>query len=64
MEPETELMGTAEVAWRTVVGDRILAIEEQRRRLAEMREQLEHLLMCPSPHPAGRAGGRRPADGG
>lgn len=41
-------------AWRTVVGDRILAIEEQRRRLAEMRAQLEHLLVCPSPHPAGQ----------
>ncbi|KAA8888092.1 MerR family transcriptional regulator [Nocardia colli] len=40
--------------WREVVRDRIDAIEAQRRRLAEGQAQLEHMLVCPNSHPAGR----------
>ncbi|ATL70399.1 MerR family transcriptional regulator [Nocardia terpenica] len=40
-------------AWRDIIADRIRAIEEQQRRLAEGKAHLQHLLVCPSPEPAG-----------
>ncbi|MFG1791739.1 MerR family transcriptional regulator [Nocardia sp. NPDC049149] len=39
---------------RVVMRERIRAIEEQQRRLAEGKAHLEHSLKCTSPHPAGR----------
>lgn len=39
--------------WRDIIADRIRAIEEQQRRLAEGKAHLEHLLTCDSDAPSG-----------